>query len=154
MFLLHVHSWCSAVHQNYVGIDSDKNPYFLSIVSQDSGNKCIPLYRAMLFRKQVSSLYAWEIACFLFIFASAAVDGETARDDEWTNVWKISVSLSSEWRAVRRWIEKRQLLCLWSIILGRRCFHGDIAFVAKRNERQPYKTKTVRGGKYIWRCQV
>lgn len=43
----------STVHQNYVGIDTDKNPYFLSIVSQDSGNKCVPLYRAMLFRKQV-----------------------------------------------------------------------------------------------------
>lgn len=43
-----------AVHQNYVGIDTDKNPYFLSVVSQDSGNKCVPLYRAMLFRKQVS----------------------------------------------------------------------------------------------------
>lgn len=46
----------STVHQNYVGIDSDKNPYFLSIVSQDSGSKCVPLYRAMLFRKQVNSI--------------------------------------------------------------------------------------------------
>ncbi|XP_049279714.1 GTPase-activating Rap/Ran-GAP domain-like protein 3 isoform X2 [Anopheles funestus] len=40
------------LHQNYVGIDSEKNPYFLSIVSQDSGSKCMPLYRVMLFRKQ------------------------------------------------------------------------------------------------------
>ncbi|XP_055643647.1 GTPase-activating Rap/Ran-GAP domain-like protein 3 isoform X2 [Toxorhynchites rutilus septentrionalis] len=40
------------LHQNYVGIDSEKNPYFLSIVSQDSGSKCTPLYRVMLFRKQ------------------------------------------------------------------------------------------------------
>lgn len=44
-----------AVHQNYVGIDAEKNPYFLSIVSQDSGNKCTPVYRAMLFRRQVNS---------------------------------------------------------------------------------------------------
>lgn len=42
------------VHQNYVGIDTEKNPYFLSIVSQDSGSKSVPLYRAILFRKQVS----------------------------------------------------------------------------------------------------
>ncbi|XP_049532559.1 GTPase-activating Rap/Ran-GAP domain-like protein 3 isoform X1 [Anopheles darlingi] len=40
------------LHQNYVGIDSEKSPYFLSIVSQDSGSKCMPLYRVMLFRKQ------------------------------------------------------------------------------------------------------
>lgn len=48
LFLLNI------VHQNYVGIDSEKNPYFLSIVSHESGNKSTPLYRAMLFRKQVS----------------------------------------------------------------------------------------------------
>ncbi|XP_031635963.1 GTPase-activating Rap/Ran-GAP domain-like protein 3 isoform X2 [Contarinia nasturtii] len=40
------------LHQNYVGIDCEKNPYFLSIVSHESGNKSTPLYRAMLFRKQ------------------------------------------------------------------------------------------------------
>lgn len=45
-----------AVHQNYVGIDTDKNPYFLSIVSQDSGNQFMPLYRVMLFRKEVSGV--------------------------------------------------------------------------------------------------
>lgn len=44
------------MHQNYVGIDTEKNPYFLSIVSQDSGNKSVPLYRAILFRKQVNDL--------------------------------------------------------------------------------------------------
>lgn len=45
------------MHQNYVGIDTDKNPYFLSIVSHESGNKSTPLYRAMLFRKQVCSIF-------------------------------------------------------------------------------------------------
>lgn len=45
------------VHQNYVGIDTEKSPYFLSIVSQDSGSKSVPLYRAILFRKQVSRLH-------------------------------------------------------------------------------------------------
>lgn len=47
------------VHQNYVGIDSEKNPYFLSIVSHESGNKSTPLYRAMLFRKQVSITFEY-----------------------------------------------------------------------------------------------
>lgn len=51
---------CS-VHQNYVGIDSEKQPYFLSIVSQDSGTKSMPLCRVILFRKQVSSLGAEEV---------------------------------------------------------------------------------------------
>lgn len=47
----------SAVHQNYVGTDTDKQPYFLSIVSQDSANQFMPpmLYRVMLFRKEVSA---------------------------------------------------------------------------------------------------
>ncbi|XP_037917426.1 GTPase-activating Rap/Ran-GAP domain-like protein 3 [Hermetia illucens] len=40
------------LHQNYVGLDSDKNPYFLSIVSQDSATKSTPLYRAILFRNK------------------------------------------------------------------------------------------------------
>lgn len=44
------------VHQNYVGIDNEKNPYFLSIVAQDSVNQCVPMYRAILFRKHVSDL--------------------------------------------------------------------------------------------------
>lgn len=47
------HTQTNVVHQNYVGIDSEKNPYFLSIVSHESANKSTPLYRAMLFRKQV-----------------------------------------------------------------------------------------------------
>lgn len=54
-----------SVHQNYVGIDTEKNPYFLSIVSHESGNKSTPLYRAMLFRKQVCTLFCF---CFFFIF--------------------------------------------------------------------------------------
>lgn len=47
------------VHQNYVGIDSEKSPYFLSIVSHESGNKSTPLYRAMLFRKQVCNTFVF-----------------------------------------------------------------------------------------------
>ncbi|KAL5275099.1 GARNL3 family protein [Megaselia abdita] len=40
------------LHQNYVGVDIEKQPYFLSIVSQDYGNQNHCLYRAILFRKQ------------------------------------------------------------------------------------------------------
>ncbi|XP_054086487.1 GTPase-activating Rap/Ran-GAP domain-like protein 3 isoform X2 [Zeugodacus cucurbitae] len=40
------------LHQNYVGIDTEKSPYFLSVVSQDSGHQGAPMYRAILFRKQ------------------------------------------------------------------------------------------------------
>lgn len=40
------------LHQNYVGTDADRNQYFLSIVLNDTGTKCLPLYRAILFRKQ------------------------------------------------------------------------------------------------------
>lgn len=66
----------NAVHQNYVGIDSDKNPYFLSIVSQDSGNKCVPLYRAMLFRKQVISIVVSYLYVFLLYLSSSIGSGD------------------------------------------------------------------------------
>lgn len=47
-----------AVHQNYVGLDNDKVPFFLSIVLNEDNSTCVPLYRAILFRKTVSlSIY-------------------------------------------------------------------------------------------------
>ncbi|XP_076275475.1 GTPase-activating Rap/Ran-GAP domain-like protein 3 isoform X1 [Rhynchophorus ferrugineus] len=39
------------LHQNYVGLDNDKSPFFLSIVLNEDNNSCVPLYRAILFRK-------------------------------------------------------------------------------------------------------
>lgn len=44
------------VHQNYVGLDNDKAPFFLSIVLNDANNTCVPLYRAILFKKTVNIL--------------------------------------------------------------------------------------------------
>lgn len=38
-----------SVHQNYVGIDNEKIPFFLSVVMSD--NQVVPMYRAILFRK-------------------------------------------------------------------------------------------------------
>lgn len=42
------------MHQNYIGVDNDKSPFFLSIVMNEDNNSCVPLYRAILFRKCVS----------------------------------------------------------------------------------------------------
>ncbi|XP_049821518.1 GTPase-activating Rap/Ran-GAP domain-like protein 3 isoform X2 [Aethina tumida] len=39
------------LHQNYVGLDNDKVPFFLSIVLNEDNNTCVPLYRSILFKK-------------------------------------------------------------------------------------------------------
>ncbi|XP_050726126.1 GTPase-activating Rap/Ran-GAP domain-like protein 3 isoform X6 [Eriocheir sinensis] len=39
------------LHQNYVGCDSEKTPFFLSVVLTDANNQCVPQYRAILWRK-------------------------------------------------------------------------------------------------------
>uniref|UniRef100_A0A8D2J4W1 GTPase-activating Rap/Ran-GAP domain-like protein 3 n=1 Tax=Varanus komodoensis TaxID=61221 RepID=A0A8D2J4W1_VARKO len=39
------------VHQNYVGMDAEKNPFFLSVVLSDQNNQRVPQYRAILWRK-------------------------------------------------------------------------------------------------------
>ncbi|KAK5649770.1 hypothetical protein RI129_000799 [Pyrocoelia pectoralis] len=39
------------LHQNYVGVDVDKLPFFLSVVLNENSNQCVPLYRAILFKK-------------------------------------------------------------------------------------------------------
>jgi hypothetical protein len=43
-----------AVHQNYVGADGDKIPFFLSVVLTDANNQCVPQYRAILWKKTVT----------------------------------------------------------------------------------------------------
>ncbi|XP_055515700.1 GTPase-activating Rap/Ran-GAP domain-like protein 3 [Leucoraja erinacea] len=39
------------VHQNYVGTDTEKNPFFLSVVLSDQNNQRVPQYRAILWKK-------------------------------------------------------------------------------------------------------
>ncbi|XP_048845119.1 GTPase-activating Rap/Ran-GAP domain-like protein 3 isoform X4 [Brienomyrus brachyistius] len=39
------------VHQNYVGTDTEKNPFFLSVVLSDQNSQQVPQYRAILWRK-------------------------------------------------------------------------------------------------------
>uniref|UniRef100_A0A3P9M1N9 GTPase-activating Rap/Ran-GAP domain-like protein 3 n=1 Tax=Oryzias latipes TaxID=8090 RepID=A0A3P9M1N9_ORYLA len=41
------------VHQNYVGTDAEKNPFFLSVVLSDQNNQRVPQYRAILWRRSV-----------------------------------------------------------------------------------------------------
>ncbi|XP_075041790.1 GTPase-activating Rap/Ran-GAP domain-like protein 3 isoform X2 [Mixophyes fleayi] len=39
------------VHQNYVGTDAERNPFFLSVVLSDQNNQRVPQYRAILWKK-------------------------------------------------------------------------------------------------------
>jgi hypothetical protein len=45
-----------SVHQNYVGADGDKVPFFLSVVLTDANNQCVPQYRAILWKKTVRTV--------------------------------------------------------------------------------------------------
>lgn len=45
----------SPVHQNYIGNDAEKSPFFLSVTLSDQNNQRVPQYRAILWRKTVSS---------------------------------------------------------------------------------------------------
>ena len=54
---VHLHAlimFFSLVHQNYVGMDADKDPFILSVVVTDANNHNVPQYRAVLWRKNVS----------------------------------------------------------------------------------------------------
>uniref|UniRef100_A0A8C8CMR6 GTPase-activating Rap/Ran-GAP domain-like protein 3 n=1 Tax=Oncorhynchus tshawytscha TaxID=74940 RepID=A0A8C8CMR6_ONCTS len=44
------------VHQNYIGTDAEKNPFYLSVVLSDQNNQRVPQYRAILWRKTVTPL--------------------------------------------------------------------------------------------------
>ncbi|KAF6203788.1 hypothetical protein GE061_002123 [Apolygus lucorum] len=39
------------LHQNYVGVDSEKMPFFLSVVLSDSNTQCVHQYRVILWKK-------------------------------------------------------------------------------------------------------
>ena len=42
-----------SVHQIYVGTDSEKQPFFVSVVLNDSNNQGVPQYKAILWKKTV-----------------------------------------------------------------------------------------------------
>lgn len=56
-----------SVHQNYVGTDAEKNPFYLSVVLSDQNNQRVPQYRAILWRKTVSSTHAQVLTSFTYI---------------------------------------------------------------------------------------
>lgn len=55
------------VHQNYIGTDSEKNPFFLSVVLSDQNNQRVPQYHSILWRKTVRNKYLIAALPFLFI---------------------------------------------------------------------------------------
>lgn len=50
------------MHQIYVGTDSEKQPFFISVVLTDSNNQGAPQYKAILWKKTAS------LFIYLFIF--------------------------------------------------------------------------------------
>ena len=50
----HSESASFPVHQNYIGNDAEKSPFFLSVTLSDQNNQRVPQYRAILWRKTVS----------------------------------------------------------------------------------------------------
>uniref|UniRef100_A0A8C9RLT2 GTPase-activating Rap/Ran-GAP domain-like protein 3 n=1 Tax=Scleropages formosus TaxID=113540 RepID=A0A8C9RLT2_SCLFO len=59
------------VHQNYVGTDSEKNPFYLSVVLSDQNSQRVPQYRAILWRKTVRDFALLKLTQLLMIFPSA-----------------------------------------------------------------------------------
>lgn len=99
-----------SVHQNYVGTDAEKNPFYLSVVLSDQNNQRVPQYRAILWRKTVSSPSA-----YLTALLGRSEDSHTGMC---TILWScrvvatvkvtdgvIGYTLSSFWRnqASRKW---------------------------------------------------
>lgn len=68
-FMVDNASWFSlTVHQNYIGTDAEKNPFFLSVVLSDQNNQRVPQYHAILWRKTVRNQYL-TVALALYWFA-------------------------------------------------------------------------------------
>uniref|UniRef100_A0A3B1J4L5 GTPase-activating Rap/Ran-GAP domain-like protein 3 n=1 Tax=Astyanax mexicanus TaxID=7994 RepID=A0A3B1J4L5_ASTMX len=52
------------VHQNYVGVDAEKNPFYLSVVLSDQNNQRVPQYRAILWESITNLLSAMNMERF------------------------------------------------------------------------------------------
>ena len=46
------------LHQNYVGLDADREPFILSVILSDGAGQ-LPQYKAILWRKRVRALRAY-----------------------------------------------------------------------------------------------
>lgn len=62
-----------AVHQNYIGNDAEKSPFFLSVTLSDQNHQRVPQYRAILWRKTVSTWLAPGASPLLQSFISVLV---------------------------------------------------------------------------------
>ncbi|MEQ2264064.1 GTPase-activating Rap/Ran-GAP domain-like protein 3 [Xenotaenia resolanae] len=58
------------VHQNYVGTDAEKNPFYLSVVLSDQNNQRVPQYRAILWRKTLS---VFNTICLSLLFTQGTL---------------------------------------------------------------------------------
>lgn len=56
------------VHQNYIGTDAEKNPFFLSVVLSDQNNQRVPQYHSILWRKTVRNKYLIAALTFFVCF--------------------------------------------------------------------------------------
>lgn len=52
LWLIELLVFLPTVHQNYVGTDAEKNPFFLSVVLSDQNNQRIPQYHSILWRSK------------------------------------------------------------------------------------------------------
>lgn len=57
------------VHQNYIGTDAEKNPFFLSVVLSDQNNQRVPQYHSILWRKTVRNEHLSAALTFLLLFS-------------------------------------------------------------------------------------
>lgn len=64
LWLIMLLGFSLTVHQNYVGTDAEKNPFFLSVVLSDQNNQRIPQYHSILWRKTVRNKYLTAVLTF------------------------------------------------------------------------------------------
>uniref|UniRef100_A0AAQ4S216 GTPase-activating Rap/Ran-GAP domain-like protein 3 n=1 Tax=Gasterosteus aculeatus aculeatus TaxID=481459 RepID=A0AAQ4S216_GASAC len=74
------------VHQNYVGTDAEKNPFYMSVVLSDQNNQRVPQYRAILWRKTDLLVLEEQEGSVNFKFGVLfAKDGQLTDDEMFSN---------------------------------------------------------------------
>ncbi|KAH0517070.1 GTPase-activating Rap/Ran-GAP domain-like protein 3 [Microtus ochrogaster] len=69
------------VHQNYIGNDAEKSPFFLSVTLSDQNNQRVPQYRAILWRKTVRGKLVFLKSVGLAVFPCV-----------WPKLWSLLAS--------------------------------------------------------------
>ncbi|MBZ3889546.1 Ras-specific guanine nucleotide-releasing factor RalGPS1, partial [Sciurus carolinensis] len=74
------------VHQNYIGNDAEKSPFFLSVTLSDQNNQRVPQYRAILWRKTDLLVLEEQEGSVNFKFGVLfAKDGQLTDDEMFSN---------------------------------------------------------------------